>query len=87
MVFRSGGEHIARVDFFFEEFQMVVEVSGQKGHASPAERARDAQRRNELQDLGVRVFEYTFNDVIDRSEMVRRTLLTRLTASGPLTAA
>ena len=87
VVFRSGGEHIARVDFYFEEFQIVVEVSGQKGHASPAERARDAQRRNELQDLGVRVFEYTFDDVTKRSDMVRRTLLARLSAPDPLTAA
>ena len=87
VVFRSDGRHIARVDFFFEAFQMVVEVSGQKGHASPAERARDAQRRNELQDLGVRVFEYTFDDVTKRSEMVRRTLLARLTTTHPATAA
>lgn len=79
VVFRSGGEHVARVDFYFEAFDVVVEVSGQKGHASPAERARDAQRRNELQDLGVRVFEYTFDDVTRRADMVRRTLRSRLT--------
>ncbi len=65
---------------------MIVEVSGQKGHASPAERARDAQRRNELQDLGVRVFDYTFDDVTNRSDMVRRTLRIRL-ASAALPAA
>ena len=78
VVFRAGGRHVARVDFFFDAFDVVVEVSGQKGHASPTERARDAQRRNELQDLGVRVFEYTFDDVTKRSDMVRRTLRVRL---------
>ena len=87
VVFLSGSEHIARVDFYFEEFQMMVEVSGQKGHASASDRARDAQRRNELQDLGVRVFEYTYKDVTERPDMVRRTLRARMTASGPLTAA
>jgi len=87
VVFRAGGRHVARVDFFFEAFNVVVEVSGQRGHASPAERARDAQRRNELQDLGVRVFEYTFDDVTRRSDMVRRTLRIRLTPTGPMTAA
>ena len=88
VVFRVDGRHVARVDFLFDEFGVVVEVSGQKGHSSPSERARDAQRRNELQDLGLRVFEYTFDDVIKRSDMVRRTLLARLTAPrGPLTAA
>ena len=86
VVFRTDGRHVARVDFFFDAFGVVVEVSGQKGHASPAERARDAQRRNELQDLGVRVYEYTFDDVTKRSDMVRRTLRIRLTAV-PETAA
>jgi very-short-patch-repair endonuclease len=87
VVFRSDGRHVARVDFLFEEFDVVVEVSGQKGHASPTERARDAQRRNELQDLGLRVFEYTFDDVTGRSDMVRRTLLARLIARDPPHAA
>ena len=66
VVFRAGGRHVARVDFLFDAFDVVVEVSGQKGHASPSERARDAQRRNELQDLGMRVYEYTFDDVTKR---------------------
>jgi len=87
VVFRVDGRHVARVDFLFEEYDVVVEVSGQKGHSSPAERARDAQRRNELQDLGLRVFEYTFDDVTKRPDMVRRTLLARLNPPGPLTAA
>ncbi len=87
VVFRVDGRHVARVDFLFDEFGVVVEVSGQKGHASPAERARDAQRRNELQDLGMRVFEYTFDDVTKRSTMVRRTLRARLTTRDPRTAA
>jgi very-short-patch-repair endonuclease len=86
VVFRVDGRHVTRVDFLFDEFDVVVEVSGPKGHASASERARDAQRRNELQELGLRVFEYTFDDVTKRSGMVRRTLVARLTA-GPLTAA
>ena len=88
VVFRVDGRHIARVDFLFDEFGVVVEVSGQKGHASPSERARDAQRRNELQDLGLRVFEYTFDDVTKRPDMVRRTLMARLAAAplGPAKA-
>jgi very-short-patch-repair endonuclease len=87
VVFRAGGEHVARVDFLFDEFDVVVEVSGQKGHASPAERARDAQRRNELQDLGLKVYEYTFDDVTKRPDWVRRSLMARLSATDPLTAA
>ncbi len=82
VVFRAGGRHLARVDFFFDAFGVIVEVSGQTGHASPAERARDAQRRNELQDLGVRVFDYTVDDVTNRSDMVRRTLRIRLASAA-----
>jgi len=33
------------------------------------------------------VYEYTFDDVTKRSDMVRRTLRVRLTPAGPLTAA
>jgi hypothetical protein len=82
VVFRRDGRHVARVDFLFDAFAVVVEVSGGKGHSSPTERARDAQRRNELQDLGQRVFEYTWDDVTKRSSMVGRTLRARLRPSG-----
>jgi very-short-patch-repair endonuclease len=78
VVHRKGGRHVARVDFLFDHTRVVVEVSGQKGHSSPSERARDAQRRNELQDLGLRVFEYTWADVTERPSMVLRTLRDRL---------
>jgi very-short-patch-repair endonuclease len=87
VVFRAGGRHVARVDFLFDAAGVVIEVSGQKGHASPSERARDAQRRNELQDLGMRVYEYTFDDVTKRPGWVRRTLITRLSATNPLSVA
>jgi very-short-patch-repair endonuclease len=62
-IFRQGDRTLARVDFLFREQHLVVEVSGSKGHSSPAERARDAQRRNELQDLGFDVYEYTWEQV------------------------
>jgi very-short-patch-repair endonuclease len=78
VIHRKNGRHIARVDFLFERAGVVVEVSGRHGHSSPSERARDAQRRNELQDIGRRVFEYTWEDVTERPAMVRRTLIERL---------
>lgn len=82
VVFRRHQRHVARVDFLFDQFAVVVEVSGGLGHSSPAERAHDAQRRNELQDLGLRVFEYTWDDVTKRSTMVGRTLRARLRPLG-----
>jgi very-short-patch-repair endonuclease len=88
VVFRAGGRHVARVDFLFDPPGVVVEVSGQKGHASPSDRLRDAQRRNELQDLGLRVYEYTYDEVVDQPAFVRDTLRLRLRPpSNPSTAA
>ena len=71
---------VARVDFLFRAARLVVEVTGKLGHTTPMERARDAQRRNELQDLGFRVIEYTWEDVTQRPLAVIRTLRTRLAA-------
>src|ERR687897_550321 len=82
VVFRDGKRTIARVDFLYAEWKVVVEVSGSLGHSSPAERARDAQRRNELQDLGLRVFEFTWEQVTRRSAWVQEQMRVRLRAAG-----
>jgi hypothetical protein len=82
VIFQRDGRAYARVDFHFQPHAVVIEVSGRKGHSSPAERARDAQRRNELQDAGQRVYEYTWEDVTERSSSVARTLTARLHAAG-----
>jgi hypothetical protein len=82
VIFRNDGRAFARVDFLFAPFTVVVEVSGRKGHSSPAERARDAQRRNELQDAGQQVYEYTWEDVAERPSQVAGTLTARLHAAG-----
>ncbi|MGI9031730.1 MAG: hypothetical protein ACR2HP_17370 [Ilumatobacteraceae bacterium] len=55
VVQRRDGRHVAPVDFLFADHKVVVEVSSRLGHSTPAERARDAQRRNELTDLGFKV--------------------------------
>ncbi len=78
VVFRADDRNVARVDFLFDRLGVVVEVSGQKGHAAPSDRLRDAQRRNELQDLGYRVYEYTYDEVVKHSTFVRNTLRLRL---------
>lgn len=59
---RRGDRHVARVDFLYERERVVIEVSGRLGHSTPSDRAKDAQRRNELQDLGFVVYEYTWGD-------------------------
>jgi very-short-patch-repair endonuclease len=75
---RSDGRHVARVDFLYPGQAMVVEVSGRLGHSNPVDRVRDAQRRNELQDLGFAVYEYTWGDIVRRPAYVTTTLGERL---------
>ena len=72
------GRHVGRVDFLFREHDVVVEVTGRLGHSTPAERDRDAQRRNELLDLGLIVYEYTWAHVTQRGPWVIETLHRRL---------
>jgi very-short-patch-repair endonuclease len=75
---RADARHVARVDFVYPEHRVVIEVSGRLGHSNPADRDRDAQRRNELQDLGCRVYEYTWGHLTRRSGWVIATLQQRL---------
>jgi predicted transcriptional regulator of viral defense system len=74
VVHRRDGRHVARVDFLFPEHGVVVEVSGGRGHSSAADRAKDARRRNELQQLGWLVLEFTYEDVMRRPSLVVATL-------------
>ena len=66
----GDGHFVARVDFCYPEHGVVVEVTGRVGHSTPEDRMRDAQRRNELQDLGLRVYEFTWEEVTQRSVFV-----------------
>jgi hypothetical protein len=89
VIHRRNGRHVARVDFLFADHGVVVEVTGRRGHSTPADRARDAQRRNELQDLGRKVYEFTFEQVTRRPGGVGERLrqyLDHATASAPDTA-
>jgi very-short-patch-repair endonuclease len=79
----SLGRHVARVDFLYAAQAIVVEVSGRLGHSNPTDRGRDAQRRNELQDLGFVVYEYTWGDIVRRPGYVTTTLAERLGRRTP----
>jgi hypothetical protein len=52
------------------------------GHSTSSERDKDAQRRNELIDLGFRVYEYTWTHVTERRTWVMSTMRQRLSAAG-----
>jgi hypothetical protein len=74
VVFRDNGRHVARVDFLFPAAKTVVEVSGRLGHTTDRDRQRDARRRNQLQQMGNTVLEFTTADVIDGQAYVLTSL-------------
>ncbi len=70
--FRDSNGRAIRVDFQFGH--VLVEVNGVLGHSSESDRRKDARRRNELQQRGFVVLEFTTADVIDEPERVLATL-------------
>ena len=74
VIFRDGSRTVARVDFLFAGTNVVVEVSGRRGHVTDAERQKDARRRNELQRAGMQVIEFVTVDVVRDPAYVVRTI-------------
>ena len=73
------GERTIRVDAIWEASGVVAEVMGHRFHCTALDLRRDAQRRNELQAIGLDVVEFTAyaigrepHQVVD---MLRRRLL------------
>lgn len=64
ITFKVRTTRAIRVDFLYAGPRVVVEVSGRVGHASDADRRKDAHRRNELQHRGFVVVEFTTADVM-----------------------
>jgi very-short-patch-repair endonuclease len=72
VTFAATSTRAIRVDFLFGS--VVVEVSGRLGHTSDRDRQKDARRRNQLQQDGFLVLEFTTADVIDDPAHVVATL-------------
>lgn len=72
------GFGVARVDFEFVTFPIVVEVGGRRGYLSLNERQRQERRRNSLQLVGRTIYFFTRDDVVDEPEYVARTLFRAL---------
>ena len=66
----AKGAFAARVDFLYPDLRIVIEVSGAVAHASAAQRAADAARRNRLLLEGYLVLEFTYEQVVGEPEAV-----------------
>jgi hypothetical protein len=72
--YRNDGRHVARVDFDFEPWPVLVEVGGRRGYLSADERRRQEHRRNELQLLGKVIYFFTTEDVAEDAGYVIATV-------------
>lgn len=64
------GSFVARVDFSYPAWNLVIEVSGYQHHSSRAQMAANARRRSELQLAGQRVLEFSYDQVVREPEYV-----------------
>jgi hypothetical protein len=71
VVHRDGDRFVARVDFQFAGTPVIVEVEGHRYHSTRRQRQRDAERRNDLENLGNHVLVFTYEDVRERPSYVR----------------
>lgn len=78
ITYRRDGVRAVRVDFEYVAHQLVIEVSGKRGHSSDRDRAKDYRRRNELTRRGKTVIEFTTAHVLDDPDYVITTILGHL---------
>jgi very-short-patch-repair endonuclease len=72
------GERTIRVDAIWEDHRLVVEVMGHRFHCTAVDLQRDAQRRNELQAIGLDVLEFTAHAIMREPDQVIAMLRRRL---------
>lgn len=66
VVLTRAGEKLVRVDFQFPGTPVVVEVLGYHHHRTKEHLQRDTQRLNALITDGLRPYQFTYSDVVER---------------------
>lgn len=63
-----------RLDAFYDDQRLVAEVNGHGSHSTRRQRQADAERRARLLAMGLRVVDFTYEDVTERPQHVVETL-------------
>lgn len=66
------GEFVARTDFSFEEYNLVIEYQGDYHRTSKGQWRADMTRRSRLESLNLRVLELNADDLRNPAELVAR---------------
>lgn len=69
---------LVRVDGFFDEDAVALEVAGHRTHSTRRQRQADNERRLRLEQAGIRVLEFTYEDVTERPDYVFDAVVARL---------
>lgn len=67
---RKVGGGIARVDLFWDDAHLAVELAGHGTHATRRQRQADAERAARLGLAGWQVVQFTYEDVVERPQHV-----------------
>ena len=70
VVLSRSGQRLIRVDCFFAEAALVVEVLGYRWHRTELQMSRDAERANRLMLDGQRMLQFTYSTIAEHPERV-----------------
>jgi len=79
VVMSRAGDRLIRVDCFFREADLVVEVLGYRWHRTELQMSADAKRANQLTLDGKRFLQFTYKQVVETPRHTIRDLRTALT--------
>jgi very-short-patch-repair endonuclease len=66
----EAGRFVARIDAAYPDRKLAIEVDGYEHHTTPGAFQRDRTRQNRLVALGWTVLRFTWEDVVQRPDMV-----------------
>lgn len=69
-IYRRGGRLIARVDFVYHQFMLVIELDGAAYHSDRDSLRKDRRKQNDLVLGGYRVLRFTHFDIFAAPEYV-----------------
>lgn len=78
----DGQEFIARVDFAYPEYGVVIEVDGEERHTGRSPRKRDAQRDRRLFGLGLHPLRFYWDEIHRTPEAVARDIAAAIRRSA-----
>ena len=70
VVLSRAKDRLVRVDCFYAEHRTVVELLGYRWHRSKLQMQGDTERMNRLMLEGLRVIQFTYDDVVERPDGV-----------------